>query len=310
MTQHTERAPSLLFVFAGPNGSGKSTLTETVRRDPRVPFPPPDHYINPDDIARTLPAGDPVKVAELASQEADRRRRLFLERGESFAFETVLPHPSKLGVMLEAKQRGYGVTLHFVATSSPEINIARVAQRVAQGGHDVPRDRIVDRYDRAMQLLPRAVEIADYSLLYDNSSRETGSTRSNFAPMMRVANGQVERLQATPDWMEQSLAIPLAQRAATREALHARSVTGAPQMADELRGAYRGTIEVVDRHFVVQRAETGRVIHDRAVLEIGAKRQFLRGHSVQIRYADAVAQAQDITRQIAPAPPRGRGPER
>lgn len=311
----TDEGQKFLFVFAGPNGSGKSSLTEQVRSDPRVPFPPADHYINPDVIARELPPGNPVDVAKQASAEAERRRKLFLSRGESFAFETVLPHPSRLSPLLEAKERDYNIGLHFVGTDSPEINAGRVGIRVAEGGHDVPRDRIPDRYDRAMRLLPRATEIANLSYIYDNSGdRKVAGSVPSFRPLMRLYDGQLERMGVTPAWMESALGIPHAERAASRQALSnsaaAQGVT--LESADELRGNYRGRIDIVSRHYIVQRTAVDKaVVHDRAVLEIGAGRTFQRGQPVAIQYAGGVAAAKDLQPQLVrPSPSRGKGPER
>jgi predicted ABC-type ATPase len=71
--------------------------------------------------------------------------------------------------LLQAKTLGYQIVLVFVATNNPRINVRRVAVRVQQGGHDVPTDKIISRYYRSLDLLPRAVEIADVSYIFDNS---------------------------------------------------------------------------------------------------------------------------------------------
>jgi predicted ABC-type ATPase len=154
-----------LLVVAGPNGSGKTTLTRHLRQL-GIDF---GTYINPDDIAVEL-AGSPQEQAARAMFIADRQRDACLANRESFSFETVMSHPSKIDVMRSAKSLGYEVTLFFVGVEDPRINLARVAQRVALGGHAVPPDKVVTRYHRTMAHLPDAVLAADRCVVFDNTA--------------------------------------------------------------------------------------------------------------------------------------------
>lgn len=151
-------------MIAGPNGSGKTTLTRQLRDD-GVEF---GDYVNPDEIAETLTGSYDDRVRR-AQAIADRRRADALEARRSFSFETVMSHPSKLDVLRTARLRGFRTALYFIATASPELNVSRVRQRVALGGHDVPEDRIRARYVRTLRLLPEALRLADVSVLFDNS---------------------------------------------------------------------------------------------------------------------------------------------
>src|SRR5687768_17536329 len=63
------------------------------------------------------------------------------------------------------------VVIFFVALEEPRLNVERVRQRVALGGHSVPEDRIIARYDRSLALLPQAIEQSDRTVLFDNSYR-------------------------------------------------------------------------------------------------------------------------------------------
>ena len=139
----------VLLIVAGPNGSGKTTLTKQLRAR-GIDF---GFYINPDVIAESLEGSYEARVAE-AQRIADAQRNDCLERRVSFSFETVMSHPSKIEVLKQARHLGYTVVLYFVGTESPALNVERVKQRVALGGHDVPHDRIVARYERTMALLP------------------------------------------------------------------------------------------------------------------------------------------------------------
>lgn len=151
-------------MIAGPNGSGKTTLTRQLRQS-GVDF---GDYINPDEIADTLEGSYDDRVRR-AQAIADRRRAEALEARTSFSFETVMSHPSKLDVLRTARLRGFRTVLYFVATESAELNVGRVRQRVALGGHDVPEDRIRARYVRTLKMLPQALRLADLAVLFDNS---------------------------------------------------------------------------------------------------------------------------------------------
>ncbi len=154
----------VLVVFAGPNGSGKTSLAKIAyERSSNLPR----LYINADSIARDLSID-----AYKAALEAERMRDDAITAGVSLVIETVMSMPDKLKLMREAKRSGYSIHLEYITTQSSVINIARVHNRVLDGGHDVPEDKIVSRYKRSMKLLPEAARIADDALIYDNSSSE------------------------------------------------------------------------------------------------------------------------------------------
>jgi predicted ABC-type ATPase len=157
-------APFLL-VIAGPNGSGKSTLVNYLI-EAGIDF---GEHINPDEIAAALDLPEPARSRQ-AQAIADFQRDRCLADRLSFSFETVMSHPSKVNFMIRADDAGYDVTLYFVCTSDPEINVARVENRVRRGGHDVPHERIVSRYWRTLELLPHAALVARRTVLFDNSA--------------------------------------------------------------------------------------------------------------------------------------------
>lgn len=90
--------------------------------------------------------------------------------GQSFCFETVMSHESKVRLLAVAKKTGYKTYLYFVFTDNVELNIARVKLRVKQGQHDVDESLIKSRYPRTFKLLPKALALADEAFLIDNSS--------------------------------------------------------------------------------------------------------------------------------------------
>lgn len=108
----------------------------------------------------------------VAAVLADALRRALLDQGATFTFETVMSSPDKVGFMREAQERGYRTYLYFVATDDPAINLARVAQRVAQGGHDVPDDKVRKRYGASIDLLDKACAVSNRAYVFDNSGEQ------------------------------------------------------------------------------------------------------------------------------------------
>lgn len=107
-----------------------------------------------------------------ASVLVDFIRQDLLRRKESFTFETVMSARAKVDFFCRAREQGFRTYLYYVATEDPEINISRVAHRVAMGKHDVPRDKIVERYHRSLSLLADAVTCADRAYVFDNSDSD------------------------------------------------------------------------------------------------------------------------------------------
>jgi predicted ABC-type ATPase len=152
-------------MIAGPNGSGKSTLTRILESQ-GIDF---GEYHNADDIARDLD-GSPEFVAAQAQARVRQLRQQAVDLGRDHTFETVLSHPSHIDHLRLARSAGFTVIVYFVATDSPLISVGRVANRVVHGGHDVPNDRIVQRYYRSIANLTEALAASDEATIFDNSS--------------------------------------------------------------------------------------------------------------------------------------------
>ena len=149
------RLPEVI-VFAGPNGSGKSTITQMAKVG--------GEYINADDIKRTTLCTDLE-----AAVKAEELRECMINDKKDFTFETVLSTDRNLLLLQKAKEQGYFVRGIYVLTSNVDINVARVQAREALGGHGVPEEKIRSRYDKALALIPRLVEICDILHIYDNT---------------------------------------------------------------------------------------------------------------------------------------------
>lgn len=147
-----------VVVFAGPNGSGKSTFTELLK--------PPMAYINADEIKKNLKCTD-LEAAQLA----EKQREEYIEQMNEFCFETVLSTERNLRLLDRAKEKGYFIRCYYILTADPAINIWRVKSRVESGGHDVPEEKIISRYDRALSLVKDVVKVCDVCHIYDNSGK-------------------------------------------------------------------------------------------------------------------------------------------
>jgi len=104
-----------------------------------------------------------------ASVLADFLRRNAVAAGRSFSFETVMSAPDKASLLEEARQRGYRTYLYFIATEDPAINMQRVRNRVADGGHHVSDEKISARYYRSLELLKTALRSTDRAYFFDTS---------------------------------------------------------------------------------------------------------------------------------------------
>ena len=89
-----------------------------------------------------------------ASVASDFIRQKLLFARTSFTFETVMSSPDKVNFLAQAQKSGYRTYLYFIATNNPLINISRVKNRVTEGGHDVPKEKIVSRYYRSLYRFP------------------------------------------------------------------------------------------------------------------------------------------------------------
>jgi len=271
-------ASPYVVVFAGPNGSGKTSLIDELRetglQTSAGMIPIPSRFINPDQVGKDLQGtfANQHERDVAAFNAAVQMRHDASNSKESFAFETVMSHPSRINEILMLKEQGYRVFLTFVTTDDPEKNVARVTYRYQSQtttGHYVDPDKVRDRYDRTLALLPRATEEADAAFVYDNSA--------DFKQARLQAVQEKDAVfQLSPEakpWVIDRLVQPLQQREEELNQLIASAMKHGHELGDvdELRGTYRGPIVLKTPHFVMQHDEATRkpVIHDRVMLETG-----------------------------------------
>ncbi len=179
-----------LDLVIGPNGAGKSTF---VRLTLSRVLPPGAAFVNADEIAARRWPEDPQRNAYRASRVAAETRLALMEAGQSFIAETVFSHPSKLELVDAAHAAGYDVFLHVLLVPE-ELAVARVARRVASGGHPVPEERIRQRYRRLWGLVASAMTRAEAATAYDNSGAEGPRI------VAQLAHGVAVGAVTWPDW--------------------------------------------------------------------------------------------------------------
>lgn len=155
-----------LYIIAGPNGAGKTTASFTVLPDELSCV----HFVNADEIARGLSPFDVEAVAMQAARIMLERVQELLKSGADFAIETTLATKSYRNLVHDAQARGYVVKLLYFWLKAPALSVERVALRVSEGGHHIPRDVIYRRYARGIQNLIRVfIPIVDEWMVFDNS---------------------------------------------------------------------------------------------------------------------------------------------
>ena len=191
MTSLLDNRPVVVAV-AGPNGAGKTTFYFSHLRTAGL------RLVNADTIARELQIGayEAARIAGSIRSELVRQR-------ESFVFETVFSDPAgdKLGWLKETAESGCTVVLCAIGTSGPEVSEERVAMRVSQGGHDVPREKLFARYPRVLANLKAAMRELPHVWVFDNDDLAR--------PYRLVAvceAGRILRLEPpVPEWLESLL---------------------------------------------------------------------------------------------------------
>jgi predicted ABC-type ATPase len=157
----------LCIVIAGPNGAGKTTFArEFLPREAGIV-----RFVNADLIAGGLSPLQPSLAAAAAGRlvlgELDR----LAKAGESFAFETTLSGLAYAKRLARWKAAGYRIQIVFLKLDSPELALRRVASRVKEGGHDVPREDVLRRFERGWwNFLTEYRHLADDWSVYNNST--------------------------------------------------------------------------------------------------------------------------------------------
>jgi predicted ABC-type ATPase len=155
-----------LYIVAGCNGAGKTTASFTILPE----ILDCKEFVNADEIAKGLSPFQPESVAFESGRIMLNRITELLQENKSFAFETTLSTRSYKSKIIEAKSKGYRVTLLFFWLQNIELAKERVKIRVSEGGHNIESDVIERRYIRGIKnLFDIYLSIVDGALIFDNS---------------------------------------------------------------------------------------------------------------------------------------------
>lgn len=157
-------ADPFLWVLAGPNGAGKTTYYQR-KIEPVLKV----EFVNADLIAHARWGEEAESHGYDAATIARERHQELIREHRSFVAETVFSHPGKVDLIRTAKEHGYVVWLTFIYLESDELAVARVRDRVGQGGHSVPVEKIRGRYRRLPEIVKEAIRLADKTFVVDNS---------------------------------------------------------------------------------------------------------------------------------------------
>lgn len=150
-------------IFARVNGAGKSTLYQVSKEYYQLP------RVNVDEIVREIGSWKDKKDVAKAGRIAVKMIKDYFAKGISFNQETTLCGHSIIKNILDAKERGYYVDLNYVGLDSAKLAIERVKARVLSGGHGIPEEDVIRRYDESMRNLKSVFALCDRVRIYDNT---------------------------------------------------------------------------------------------------------------------------------------------
>lgn len=158
-----------LYIIAGPNGAGKTTASYNVLPD----LLHCTNFVNADEIARGLSPFAPESVAIQAGRIMLSRIKELLKQSATFGIETTLATRSYVNLVRKAQLSGYVVNLVFFYLDNEEQAVQRVAQRVSNGGHNIPETDIRRRFKRGLyNLVNLYLPICDSALVFNNTMGE------------------------------------------------------------------------------------------------------------------------------------------
>lgn len=189
------RKEKQLWLLAGGNGTGKTTFYRLQLEPLGMPF------VNADILAKQLHPDQPEQYSYEAAKIAEAMRLRRLQDGRTFCFETFFSHPSKIDFVANAKALGYEIVLVFIHLEQIQLNLARVAQRISEGGHTVPDEKVKARISRLLPLVKQVLPLCDQTYILDNSR-----TDNPFQQIAVICNGCLELKQTSvSEWRQELL---------------------------------------------------------------------------------------------------------
>jgi predicted ABC-type ATPase len=202
--------PARITVIAGVNGAGKSSVAGEALRQRG------GEYFNPDEATKEFLAVSPSMSNDEANTRAWAEGRRRLEEATrdrlDYAFETTLGGSTITALLFEALDQGLEVAVFFVGLASVELHLARIASRVAAGGHAIDESKVRERFVSSIKNLVRLAPYVTELLVFDNSTDADPKTGHRPEPqeVLYATAGELKRsmeLTACPDWVKPVLAV-------------------------------------------------------------------------------------------------------
>ena len=201
--------PHTIAVLAGVNGAGKSSVAGGFLHQEG------DIFFNPDTIAQQIRDLHPDISLTLANAHAWQIGKSLLEQaiagGQDYRFETTLGVRTIAQLLEKAARSGHRLQVWFCGLASADLHIRRVRSRVAHGGHDIPVEKIRERWTRSRENLIRLLPLIDHLRVYDNSSEADPVAGRQPQPvlLLEMQRGQITAptdLSNAPDWAQPIIA--------------------------------------------------------------------------------------------------------
>ena len=204
-----KRNEPVVYVLAGVNGAGKSSVGEEIFHAQG------STVFNPDTIARKVRALHPDMSPTLANAHAWQLGKSLLEQAieerKDYRFETTLGGRSITRLLQEAARAGHRLHIWFCGLESPDLHLRRVRARVARGGHDIPEEKIRERWNSSRENLIRLLPHIHHLRVYDNSTEADPAKGKPPRPVLLL---EIQRrkitapadLSGAPDWAQPIIA--------------------------------------------------------------------------------------------------------
>jgi predicted ABC-type ATPase len=174
-------------IIAGVNGTGKSSF-RGVLEGQNVNL---GHIIDPDLIAKEN-NNDLISAAKIAVNNIKE----YLNKRISFTQETTLSGRTVLNTAVKARKLGYDISLYYIGLNSSEESISRIANRVKKGGHNIPTDDVIRRFNKRFEVLKELIPYCDTVSFYDNEN--------GFVKVAEILNGKFRYVsEYRPQWIDE-----------------------------------------------------------------------------------------------------------
>ena len=199
----------VIHVLSGVNGAGKSSIGESEFRSEGL------SVFNPDTIAQQIRDLHPDISLTVANAHAWQIGKSLLEQaiagGQDYRFETTLGGRTIAQLLEKAARSGHRLQVWFCGLASADLHIRRVRSRVAHGGHDIPVEKIRERWNRSRENLIRLLPLIDHLRVYDNSQEADPVAGQQPQPvlLLEMQRGKITApadLSNAPDWAQPIIA--------------------------------------------------------------------------------------------------------